>query len=69
MDSPQLVVDNTSVWQSLRRAIAESSGFQRWCRENEDELLFDRSAPETPSPDLDRRISLYLKDTLQTLAY
>lgn len=69
MDTPHLSVDTTQVWQSLREVIAHSSGFQSWCSENGDELVPNSNMESEQSPELDRRISLYLKDTLQTLAY
>jgi hypothetical protein len=48
------------IWQSLKQAIAASSGFQRWQR--------DRVAPST-EPDVDSLVRRYLRETLETLAY
>ncbi|GAP98207.1 hypothetical protein [Leptolyngbya sp. NIES-2104] len=46
------------MWNSLKLAIAESSGFQRW--------QIDRTCQET---DLDALVHQYLRETLETLAY
>jgi hypothetical protein len=49
-------------WDSLKRAIAASSGFQRWRTERgESEAGFEAS--------LDQLVSRYLRETLETLAY
>ena len=45
---------------SLKRAIAASSGFQRWCVERSIDLQ------ET---NLEQLVSRYLRETLETLAY
>lgn len=47
------------IWLSLRSAIAKSSGFQRWQQERQ----------QTASRNLDDTVRLYLKETLETLAY
>jgi hypothetical protein len=47
------------VWDSLKQAIAQSSGFQRWQAEREALLLLS----------LDQRVQRYLRETLETLAY
>lgn len=52
---------DASVWPSLKRAIAASSGFERWKSE-----LSERELDCTPLDDLVRR---YLRETLETLAY
>lgn len=50
------------VWDSLKRAIAESSGFNGWKTEQElDKRLADIS--------LDTLVHTYLRETLETLAY
>ena len=48
-----------AIWKSLRQAIAKSSGFQSWQQERELES----------NQDLDSAVRLYLKETLETLAY
>lgn len=48
-------------WDSLKRAIAASSGFQRWCVE--------RSINVQMEADLEKLVSRYLRETLETLAY
>jgi hypothetical protein len=50
-------------WDSLKRAIAASSGFQRWCTEQAiDEAQLQSSRQE-------QLVSRYLRETLETLAY
>ena len=48
-----------AIWSSLRLAISKSSGFQRWQTEQD----FQKS------DNLDLSVRLYLKETLETLAY
>ena len=47
------------IWSSLRLAISKSSGFQRWQTEKDFQKL----------DNLDLSVRLYLKETLETLAY
>lgn len=47
-------------WDSLKRAIAHSSGFQRWRLER---------TSQADSLTLDQQVSHYLRETLETLAY
>ncbi|MBE9010202.1 hypothetical protein IQ250_08290 [Pseudanabaenaceae cyanobacterium LEGE 13415] len=56
VDPAQL--SDSQMWDSLKLAIAESSGFQRW--------QIDRTSQET---DLDMLVHQYLRETLETLAY
>jgi hypothetical protein len=51
---------DASIWTSLKLAISESSGFQRWVQ--------DRKL-EAPSSDIDALVRRYLRETLETLAY
>jgi len=53
--------EDSNVWADLRDAIANSSGFQGWKREQDDRIL------ETQS--LDKLVRRYLRETLETLAY
>ncbi|NJN87897.1 MAG: hypothetical protein HC881_18370 [Leptolyngbyaceae cyanobacterium SL_7_1] len=48
------------IWDSLKRAIAHSSGFQRWQLEHHSQL---------EALTLDQQVSHYLRQTLETLAY
>lgn len=59
--SIQLCADS-QIWDSLKQAIATSSGFQRWQFEQD---MADRSADNN----LDGQIRCYLRETLATLAY
>ena len=63
--SPLLLMRNESedaeVWASLREVIASSSGFQGWKQQQEAHSL------ETQS--LDKLVRLYLRETLEALAY
>ena len=52
-----------TVWNPLRQAIAESSGFQEWRQSKELE------GADRGSTSLDKLVHLYLKETLATLAY
>ncbi len=52
---------DAELWQSLKNAIAVSSGFQRWRSEQLSTLTADTSD--------DQLVRLYLRDTLETLAY
>ncbi|MGB3612226.1 MAG: hypothetical protein WBA10_00425 [Elainellaceae cyanobacterium] len=47
-------------WESLKKAIANSSGFKRW------QLQAGRT---DDSAKLDDRVLIYLRETLETLAY
>jgi hypothetical protein len=60
-ESSQFFQDSQT-WDSLKQAIAASSGFQRWQMEHPvGDQLEDYS--------LDRRVRRYLRETLETLAY
>lgn len=53
---------DSEIWESLKHAIAASSGFQRWQIEQGNEA--------TPTDSgLDFSIRRYLRETLETLAY
>ncbi len=53
---------DSQIWDSLKQAIAASSGFVRWQMEHSvGEELQDYS--------LDSRVRRYLRETLETLAY
>lgn len=54
--------DDCTIWDGLKRAIANSSGFQRWLLErNVDAHLSTLSQ--------DQLVHRYLRETLETLAY
>lgn len=57
--SAEAIPSDSQVWESLKRAIAQSSGFQRW--------QLDRTNLQDLS--LDARVHQYLRETLETLAY
>ncbi|NER21360.1 MAG: hypothetical protein F6J96_11765 [Symploca sp. SIO1C2] len=54
--------EDSQIWESLKQAIASSSGFERWQIEHpvEDQLTSDN---------LDALVRRYLRETLETLAY
>ncbi|MEB3120593.1 MAG: hypothetical protein VKL41_05155 [Snowella sp.] len=54
--------DDSSVWESLKQAIANSSGFKCWQEEQNPEI-------NNISPSLDFQVRHYLRQTLETLAY
>ncbi|MBR8827279.1 MAG: hypothetical protein DSM107014_05135 [Gomphosphaeria aponina SAG 52.96 = DSM 107014] len=49
------------VWESLKGAIALSSGFKRWQQEHID--------PQLQPESMEYQVRLYLRETLATLAY
>lgn len=51
------------IWDSLKQAIALSSGFQRWQLERDINNNRQQNIP------LDQQVSFYLRETLETLAY
>lgn len=51
---------DTEIWNSLKQAIASSSGFKRWLIESDAQLQ---------SLALDRQVQRYLRETLENLAY
>jgi hypothetical protein len=53
---------DSEIWESLKQAISNSSGFQTW---QQDQSL-DRRISQG---DLDIRVRRYLRETLATLAY
>lgn len=53
---------DAKIWNSLKQAIAASSGFQRW----QTELLLDKQYRDSG---LDHQVRRYLRETLETLAY
>jgi hypothetical protein len=60
--SSTLLNDNGAYWSDLKRAIANTSGFRRW--------MLEQSLTEKEQADcLDHLVSIYLRQTLETLAY
>lgn len=51
------------IWETLKQAIAASSGFQRWQLEH---LPMEAQIQEL---NLDHQVRRYLRETLETLAY
>ena len=51
---------STDIWNSLKCAIATSSGFQTW--------LYERDA-QFQQMNLEQQVQRYLRETLETLAY
>jgi hypothetical protein len=54
-----ITTNASATWGGLRRAIADTPGFQHWCSVSQD----------SEGRDLDRLIQNYLSETLETLAY
>ncbi len=52
-----------TTWNSLKRAIATSSGFKRW------QLEQTTTSPQIQSMSQEQLVSSYLRETLETLAY
>ncbi|HBE17924.1 MAG TPA: hypothetical protein DEG17_17655 [Cyanobacteria bacterium UBA11149] len=59
---PTQLSQDSEIWDSLKQAIAASSGFQRWQLEHP---LSEQSLDNS----LDWRVRRYLRETLETLAY
>lgn len=53
---------DSQIWSDLKRAIATSSGFQRWQVDREDGQRLRHLS-------LDQQVRAYLRETLETLAY
>jgi hypothetical protein len=54
--------EDSTIWANLKQAIATSSGFNRW--------QLERSADKRVTGlNLDHLVRLYLRETLETLAY
>lgn len=51
-----------NLWENLKTAIADSSGFKRW---QEEQISNDF----TQGNNLDERVNNYLRETLEALAY
>jgi hypothetical protein len=51
---------DTEIWNSLKNAIATSSGFQRW--------LLERGL-QYQTQSLEQQVQRYLRETLENLAY
>ena len=50
-----------AIWSSLKQAIVNSSGFQRW--QGEQDLIVNQEQ------NIDIQVRRYLEETLETLAY
>jgi len=59
--SPSHAAENAELWQSLKSAIATSSGFQSWQAEQPTTI--------TTNTSVEQMVRLYLRETLETLAY
>lgn len=53
---------DSQIWDNLKQAIANSSGFGRWQQEHS-------AAEQLQEYSLDHRVRRYLRETLETLAY
>ncbi|MGD1861196.1 MAG: hypothetical protein ACFB0E_14630 [Leptolyngbyaceae cyanobacterium] len=53
--------ENSEIWANLRVTIANSSGFQGWKQQQKSADFTDLT--------LDMQVRLYLRETLETLAY
>jgi hypothetical protein len=54
--------EDSKIWDSLKQAIASSSGFERWQIERPME-------GQLKNNNLDTQVRRYLRETLETLAY
>lgn len=55
--------EKPEIWNSLKSAIAGSSGFQRW------QLELLQMEAQLQELSLDHQVRRYLRETLETLAY
>ncbi len=62
LDSNIQLSSDSAVWESLKQAIAKSSGFKCW----QEEQTLEQS---DLSDSLDIQVRHYLRQTLETLAY
>lgn len=61
--SPSAKFDQDQVvWDSLKQAISNSSGFRQWKGEH-------RLEDESDTPNFEYQVRHYLRETLETLAY
>ncbi|MCZ2202259.1 hypothetical protein [Cylindrospermopsis raciborskii] len=58
-NNPNLT-DDDQVWQNLKYAISNTSGFERWQLESKSKLT---------GLQLEQQVQKYLRETLETLAY
>jgi hypothetical protein len=61
--TPPSQFSEDTTWNSLKRAIATSSGFRRWHLEQA------TTSPQIQSMSQEQLVSSYLRETLETLAY
>ncbi|MEB3160471.1 MAG: hypothetical protein VKL20_03305 [Synechocystis sp.] len=67
LTSPTCAPAESSIWDSLKLAIADSSGFKCW---QDDHLEVDSDDEARVAPQLlDVQVRHYLRQTLETLAY
>lgn len=52
---------DSSYWSELKRAISDTSGFKRW--------VIERDSEKGSESSQDKMVQLYLRQTLETLAY
>ena len=52
--------EDSTTWANLRAAITNSSGFKGWKQQQ---------SPSLTASSLDKQVRLYLRETLETLAY
>jgi hypothetical protein len=63
LSTPSSQFSEDTTWNSLKRAIATSSGFKRWHLEQ------SATSPQMQSMSQEQLVSSYLRETLETLAY
>lgn len=62
-DAKGVLQSEPEIWNSLKSAIAASSGFQRW------QLEHLQMEAQLQNFSLDHQVRRYLRETLETLAY
>ena len=59
---PRQLEGEREIWESLKQAIAASSGFRRWQQEQS-------NGEQLSTANLEAQVQRYLRETLATLAY
>ena len=68
LSSPTYSASDSSIWDSLKLAIADSSGFKCW-QDDHGDIPLPASEDQIVPQLLDVQVRRYLRQTLETLAY
>lgn len=62
-------INDTEIWASLKQAISASSSFEHWASQLDTRDRFSKGEATPTNLNLDDLVQLYLRETLETLAY